>query len=76
MNKIFERLKQEFLGVIPTAIFFLIAFQLLAFTRDLIVQIWLFVLFFLYCVLTELVRVLGRERVQSMFLGSIKPGGA
>lgn len=38
MNKIFERLKQEFVGVIPTAIFFFIAYQLLAFTRDLIVQ--------------------------------------
>ena len=168
MNKILERLKQEFLGVVPTAIFFFIAFQLLAFTRDLIVQeydveistfvaatvgalivakvvmvvdllpfvnrfpdkpliynvvwksaiylvaafvfryieylvpfvldygdiaeanrhlldevvwphffivqIWLFVLFFLYCVLTELVRVLGRERVKSMFLGPVKPG--
>ena len=164
MNKILERLKQEFLGVIPTAVFFFIAFQLLAFTRDLIVQeydveistflaatvgalivakivmvvdllpfvnrfpdkpliynivwktsiylvaaflfryieylvpfvldygdiaeanrhlldeavwphffivqIWLFVLFFLYCVVTELVRVLGRDRVRSMFLGA------
>jgi len=164
MNKILERLKQEFLGVIPTAVFFFIAFQLLAFTRDLIVQeydveistflaatvgalivakivmvvdllpfvnrfpdkpliynivwktsiylvaaflfryieylvpfvldygdiaeanrhlldeavwphffivqIWLFVLFFLYCVVTELVRVLGHDRVRSMFLGA------
>lgn len=170
MSKIFQRLKQEFLGVIPTAIYFFIAFQLLAFTRDLIVQeydveistfvaatvgalivakivmvvdllpfvnrfpdkpliynivwktsiylvaaflfryieylvpfvldygdiaeanrhllaeviwphfwivqIWLFVLFFLYCVLKELVRVLGRERVYSMFLGRAEPGVA
>ncbi len=166
MSKIFQRLKQEFLGVIPAAIYFFIAFQLLAFTRDLIVQeydveistfvaatvgalivakivmvvdllpfvnrfpdkpliynivwktsiylvaaflfryieylvpfvldygdiaeanrhlldevvwphfwivqIWLFVLFFLYCVLKELVRVLGRDSVYSMFLGPMK----
>ena len=166
MSKIFQRLKQEFLGVIPAAIYFFIAFQLLAFTRDLIVQeydveistfvaatvgalivakivmvvdllpfvnrfpdkpliynivwktsiylvaaflfryieylvpfvldygdiaeanrhlldevvwphfwivqIWLFVLFFLYCVLKELVRVLGRDSVSSMFLGPMK----
>lgn len=167
MIKIFQRLKQEFIGVIPAAVFFFIAFQLLAFTRSLIlqqygvqistfvaatvgalivakvvmvvdllpfvnrfpdkpaiynviwktaiymiaafavryiehlihfvreygdvavansrlleeviwphfwlVQIWLFVLFFMYCVLKELNRVLGRERVRSLFFGSIEP---
>jgi len=38
MNKFFERLKKEFLGVIPAAIVFFIAFQLLAFTRSSILQ--------------------------------------
>lgn len=33
------------------------------------VQIWLLVLFFVYCALREIVRVLGRERVLSMFFG-------
>jgi len=167
MNKFFQRLKQEFLGVIPTAVFFLIAFHLLAFTRALIlreyevpletfaaatvgalvvakvviivdllpfvnrfpdmpiiynviwktaiyliaailvryvehlysfvrkygdiaeanrhllddviwphfwlVQIWLFVIFLMYCVLKELNRVLGRERLRAIFLGPSKP---
>ena len=163
MKKIFQRVKQEFVNVIPAAIFFLVAFQLLALTRALvlqdfdiwisalvgttfgalvvakvvmvvdllpfvnrfpdkpliynalwktaiymfgaflvryleylipflithgdiaeanrrlldeavwthfwIVQIWLFVLFLIYCILKELVRVLGRERVRSIFFG-------
>ena len=167
MNKILQRLKQEFLGVIPTAVFFFVAFQLLAFTRALIlqeygiqvsvfvaatigalivakvvmivdllplvnrfpdkpliynvlwktaiyllaaflvryiehlihfvrkygdiavanshlldevvwphfwiVQLWLLVLFLMYCALRELIRVLGRERVRSIFLGPIRP---
>ena len=38
MKRILQRLKQEFFGVIPTAVFFFFAFQLLAFSRDLIVQ--------------------------------------
>jgi hypothetical protein len=33
------------------------------------VQIWLLVLFFLYCTMRELIRVLGRERVRAMFFG-------
>jgi hypothetical protein len=33
------------------------------------VQIWLLVLFFVYGASRELVRILGRERVRSMFLG-------
>ena len=33
------------------------------------VQIWLLVLFFVYCALRELIRVVGRERVLSMFFG-------
>lgn len=33
------------------------------------IQIWLLVLFFVYCALRELVRVLGRERVLHMFFG-------
>lgn len=33
------------------------------------VQIWLLVLFFVYCALRELVRVLGRERVLYIFFG-------
>ena len=36
----------------------------------LLVQIWLLVVFFLYSVLSELIRSLGRERVQAMFFGS------
>ncbi|MGI9238081.1 MAG: hypothetical protein ACR2QZ_11830 [Woeseiaceae bacterium] len=35
MKNFFSRLKQEILGVIPTAVFFFIAFQLLALTRAL-----------------------------------------
>lgn len=35
MNKIFQRLKQEFLGIIPAAVFFFVAFQLLALTSAL-----------------------------------------
>ena len=170
MNRFFQRLKQEFFGVIPTAVFFFISFQLLALTRSLlvqdfelqistflaaavgalviakvvlvvdllpfvnrfpdkpliynvtwktmiyfmaafvvryienlipyireygdiasanshlfdgvdwslfwIVQIWLFVLFFLFCVLSELVRVLGRKRVNFMFFGTGNPENA
>lgn len=33
------------------------------------VQIWLLVLFFLYCTMRELIRVLGRERVRAIFFG-------
>jgi hypothetical protein len=33
------------------------------------IQIWLLVLFFLYCTMRELTRVLGRERVRAMFFG-------
>lgn len=167
MNKIFQRLKEEFLGIIPTAVFFFVAFQLLAITRSLIlhqygihvstfvaatigalvvakvvmivdllpffnrfpdkplayniiwktilyflaaflvryiehlihfireygdiaianshlieevvwshfliVQIWLFVIFLMYCTIKELIRVLGRERIHSMFFGPTKP---
>ena len=167
MSKIFLRLKQEFLNMIPVAIFFFIAFQLLAFTKSLIlleydievsafvaatvgalvvakvvlivdllpivnrypdkpamynvvwktviymtaafafrylehfvryfieyrelatahanmlagvvwphfwvVQIWLFVLFFMYSVQREFVRLLGVERVRAMFLGMKGP---
>jgi hypothetical protein len=36
------------------------------------VQFWLLVLFFVYCALRELVRVLGRDRVFAMFFGSPK----
>lgn len=167
MNKIFQRLKEKFLGIIPASVFFFVAFQLLAITRSLIlqqygiqvstfvaatigalivarvvmivdllpfvnrfpdkplaynivwktiiywlaaflvryvehlihfvgkygdiavansrlldeviwphfliVQIWLFVLFLMYCTLRELIRVLGRERIRSMFFGPIRP---
>lgn len=164
MGTIVQRLKHELLGVIPPAVFFFISFQLLAFTRSLIlqqygiqvstfvsatigalivakvvlvadllpivnrfpekpviynviwktciyliaafivryaehlfhffrqygdlaaanrrlleevvwphffiVQIWLCVLFLLYCTLRELIRVLGREQVRAMFFGT------
>jgi len=167
MNKLFQRLKKEFLGIIPTAVFFFIAFQLLALTRVLIlreyevpigtflaatvaalivakvvvivdllpffnrfpekplvynivwkatlylvaavsvryiehlipfvreyggiavatrhliaevvwphfwlVQIWLFVIFFVYCTLRELARVLGRDRLFALFVGPVTP---
>ena len=167
MNKIFQRLKRAFLGILPTAVFFFFAFQLLAITRSLvlqqygiqvqtfvaatiaalivakavmvvdllpfvnrfpdkplaynivwktifyllaaflvryverlipfvrkngdiavansrlldeviwpyflIVQIWLFVLFLMYCTLRELIRALGRERIRSMFFGPARP---
>ncbi|MFZ0255440.1 MAG: hypothetical protein WAN46_07310 [Gammaproteobacteria bacterium] len=36
------------------------------------VQIWLLVLFLMYCTLREFVRVIGRERVHHMFFGSVK----
>ena len=38
MNKFIRRLKQGILGVIPTAVFFFIAFQLLAYTRALVLR--------------------------------------
>jgi hypothetical protein len=41
-----------------------------------VVQIWLAVLFLMYCTLRELVRALGREQIRTLFLGSIKPSGA
>ena len=166
MNTIVSRLKHEILGVIPAAVFFFIAFQLLAFSRALIlkeygiqvstfvnatiaalivakvvlfvdllpfvnrfpekpliynivwktliyllaalvvryvehlipfvrehsdfalanrhlldeviwshfwvVQLWLLIYLFMFCTLRELVRILGRERVRSMFLGPIR----
>lgn len=34
-----------------------------------VIQIWLFVLFFMFCSLRELVRVLGKQRVRALFLG-------
>jgi hypothetical protein len=34
-----------------------------------IIQMWLAVLFFLYCSLRELVRIIGREKVIRLFLG-------
>jgi hypothetical protein len=37
------------------------------------VQIWLLVLFFLYCTMRELIRVLGRERVRVIFFGPPAP---
>ena len=48
MQKIYQRLKQEFLSVIPVAVFFFVAFQLLALTKALIlrefdIEIWGFV---------------------------------
>lgn len=36
------------------------------------IQIWLLVLFFMFCALRELIRVLGRERVRGMFIGPIR----
>ena len=163
MSNIITRLKRKILGVIPTVVFFFIVFQLLAFTRALIlkgygiqvstflkatiaalivgkgvlladllpminrfpnkpliynivwktfiymvaalfvryvehliplireyknltvanshlldevvwpyfwlVQLWLLVCFFMYCTIRELVRILGREQVRSMFVG-------
>jgi chromate transport protein ChrA len=37
------------------------------------VQLWLLVLFFVYCALRELVRALGRDRVRTVFFGAPKP---
>lgn len=37
------------------------------------IQIWLLVLFFMFSAIREFVRVLGAEKVRSMFLGPIKP---
>ena len=34
-----------------------------------LVQMWLVVLFFIYCAMRELVRVIGREKVVQMFIG-------
>ena len=38
MSKIFSRLKRNILGLIPTVVYFFIVFQLLAFTRSLILK--------------------------------------
>ena len=40
------------------------------------VQLWLVVLIFVYCAARELVRAVGRERVQRIFFGPVAPGGA
>jgi hypothetical protein len=37
------------------------------------IQIWLLVLFFVYCALRELIRVLGRDRALNMFFGAKTP---
>jgi hypothetical protein len=42
----------------------------------LIVQLWLLVLFLMYCTLMEFVRVLGRERIRSLFFGPVEPDTA
>jgi len=34
-----------------------------------VTQIWLFVLFLIYCTLTELMRVLGSDRIRTIFFG-------
>lgn len=44
-------------------------FEEVVWPRFWAIQIWLFVLFFVYCSLRELVRVLGRERVRRIFFG-------
>jgi len=91
-----KRLKQEFVKLVPTAVFYLSAAFIVRYLeylipfvweyRDLVlanshmlnevvwphfllVQVWLFVIFFVYSVITEFVRVLGRERVNGMFFG-------
>ena len=38
MKRAFERVKQEFIAVIPTAVYFFVTFQLLALTRALILR--------------------------------------
>src|SRR5262245_17439853 len=40
------------------------------------IQLWLTVLLFVYCVLRELVRVIGRERITRIFFGSPDAGAA
>lgn len=40
-----------------------------------LIQMWLAVLFFVYCALRELVRAIGREKVFKMFFGSVKDAG-
>jgi len=40
----------------------------------ILVQMWLSVLFFVYCALRELVRAIGREKVIEMFIGGRHPG--
>lgn len=40
------------------------------------VQLWLLVLFFVYCAARELARALGRERVRGMFFGEPRPQAA
>lgn len=42
--------------------------------RFWVIQIWLLVLFLMYCTLRELIRVLGKDRVRRMFLGPLEPG--
>lgn len=37
------------------------------------VQLWLLVLFFVYCALRELIRAMGREKVRGMFFGAPRP---
>lgn len=41
--------------------------------RFLAVHIWLFVFLLMYCTLRELIRVLGRERIRTMFFGPVEP---
>src|SRR5258708_3024950 len=42
------------------------------------IQLWLTVLLFIYCIMDELLRALGRDRMREMFLGAsrkVRPGG-
>ncbi len=38
-----------------------------------LIHMWLVVLFFVYCAMRELVRVIGREKVVQMFIGGAQP---
>jgi hypothetical protein len=70
MSAVTNKVKHEFLKVLPPTIFF---FVMLNRPRFWSVQILLITLIFMYCVIAELARVIGKDRLKVMFVGPLAP---
>ena len=60
MAKVAEKIKEEFLAMIPPTIFFFVARHIVALVRTL-----------MYCTTHELIRTIGRQKVMRIFFGPL-----